>query len=118
MRRRSGLIFNRGQIVTEYAIVVGLLAAATFVGIATYVRRGLQARYRTVVDGAANALVAPTQYEPYYLPDSTSVERSSESRTVGYHAGVTSVSLNDSQTVTEEATSRSADDLAADNDWQ
>jgi len=64
---------NRAQSLAEYALVISLLIMAS-AGMYVYVKRGLQAKYKSIVDHAA--MVAHTtsglnttssQYEPYYL---------------------------------------------------
>lgn len=53
---------RRGQHLTEYALLLAVVAT-TLAGMQTYVRRGVQARLRSVSDIGR---VAP-QYEPYYV---------------------------------------------------
>ena len=43
------LFAKKGQSTAEYAILIGIVIAAA-VGIQTYVKRGLQARFKTTVD--------------------------------------------------------------------
>ena len=117
--KNGGRLFwsARGQSTTEYALLVGLLLVGALVGIRTYVTRGLQARYRSAVDGATTAIHAPTQYEPYYS-SSTSVERTSGHTLLSYNAGKTTYSTQDTQAVVESGSSKSESDLSADDDWK
>lgn len=73
---------KEGQSTVEYALIIGVIVAA-LVGMQTYVKRGLQARYHdgmnflstevsTGTDGVA-ALGATGQYEPYYQNSDYSV---------------------------------------------
>ncbi len=57
-----------GQHSVELAVVFGVVVAA-LMGMQVYAKRSLQARYKSVIDGAAQAgatSAALTQYEPYY----------------------------------------------------
>lgn len=57
-------LFNRrGQNTAEYAILIGLIVAAA-IAMQTYVKRGLQGRFKDEVDKLAETTA---QYEPYYL---------------------------------------------------
>ena len=42
------------------------MLSGALITIGAYVQRGMQARYKTIADGAVTAAGAPTQYEPYY----------------------------------------------------
>jgi len=56
---------NLGQSTAEYAIVIGLvLAAATAMQI--YVKRGIQAKIKGVVDYQPDTMFTTGQYEPDY----------------------------------------------------
>lgn len=73
-----------GQNVTEYAIILTVLVLA-IVGIQTYVKRGLQARYKQGADyvfsdirQASGKAGAVNQYDPYYSGSSITENRSSE----------------------------------------
>lgn len=62
----------KGQSLTEYALIFSVVLAA-LIAMQTYVKRGLQGRYReatdTVVSGLRQATgnsTLPLQYEPYY----------------------------------------------------
>jgi hypothetical protein len=74
-----------GQAVVEYALLVGLVIAA-LTTIQVYAKRGLQARYRTTVDGALQHVGALNQYEPYYA-DSASTVTQDDVTTLTYAPG-------------------------------
>lgn len=63
---------NKGQSLAEYAICLSLVVAA-LTGMQVYVKRGLQARYKTAVDFSADFIAGngvanvTKQYEPYYV---------------------------------------------------
>ena len=70
---------ERGQSILEYAVLISIVIAAA-IGMQTYVKRGLQGRYKAVTDNlviganGGSAAVAnlggPRQYEPYYAESS------------------------------------------------
>jgi len=67
---------KKGQSTAEYAILIGLVVAA-LIAIQTYVKRGLQGRFKTEVDDMAIAtkeLGTTGQYEPYYLDSNYSTQ--------------------------------------------
>jgi len=71
---------RKGQSTAEYAIIIGVIVAA-LIGMQTYIKRGLQARYHDGIqflgaqttdveegEGIPATVAAPFhQYEPYYL---------------------------------------------------
>lgn len=65
---------NKAQSTAEYAILIGVVVGA-LIAMQIYVRRGLQAKMKVVVDepgelrnlgGAFTNVTFPAQYEPYY----------------------------------------------------
>ena len=77
------LATRRGQSTAEYAVVIAFVLAAV-IGMQTYVKRALQAKYRMAsfavsqVKPAAGQLTGYTnleQYEPYYAKASSFTER-------------------------------------------
>lgn len=63
---------RKGQSTVEYALIVGVIVAS-LVAMQTYVKRGLQARYRDGVSFLASEtseLGTTNQYEPYYVDSS------------------------------------------------
>lgn len=66
----------------EYSVCLALVLAA-LLGMQIYVKRGLQGRYKEVVDhaakqaaNAAQFTTSPKQYEPYYIQDQFNVSQS------------------------------------------
>lgn len=106
-----------GQGTLEYVLVIIVLWTAVLV-MQTYVKRGLQARYRTVVDGAVSSVGAPTQYEPYY-PSATTVTTQDAQATSSYVPGGTVTTTWQGSRVTDaNATQEVGVDLQADDDWR
>lgn len=63
---------HKAQSLAEYSLVIALVFAS-ILGMQIYVKRGLQARIKTFVDGATQGISSVaklekplTQYEPYY----------------------------------------------------
>ena len=67
------LMSKRAQSTAEYAVVIAIVLGAV-IGMQTYVKRGLQARYKDVTKAFTDSggtfegtdLTAKLQYEPYY----------------------------------------------------
>jgi len=73
---------RRAQSVAEYSVCLALVLAAVL-GMQIYVKRGLQGRYKELVDhaakqaaSAAGLATSPKQYEPYYVQDNFTVGQS------------------------------------------
>jgi len=73
---------SRAQSVAEYSVCLALVLAAVL-GMQLYVKRGLQGRYKELVDHAAKQASSvaqlttnPKQYEPYYVQDQFTVSQS------------------------------------------
>jgi uncharacterized protein (UPF0333 family) len=62
---RSVKMRRNAQSVIEYSIGVAVVVAA-LIAMVTYTKRGLNGRFKDVVDSAAKAANNTTQYEPYY----------------------------------------------------
>ena len=79
-RKRSG------QSTAEYAIVIGLVIAAA-VAMQVYVKRGIQAKIKGVVDYKPEARFVTNQFEPDYLSSSMNTTRTAnqsvETRALG-----------------------------------
>lgn len=59
------MLKNKAQSLTEYTVcLVAILIALITINL--YVKRGLQGRYKDVVDKTTVAALASGQYEPYY----------------------------------------------------
>ena len=108
---------RRGQALVEHAIVLVSLFAAV-IAMSTYARRGMQARYRTLVDGAVTAIGAPTQYEPYYASaSSTSTQDSTGTFTYAPGGAVTFIG-QETSVIDPGAKQRVGVELHADDAWQ
>jgi hypothetical protein len=117
---------NKAQSLTEYAILATLVIAA-IAGMQVYLKRGLQARVKTFVDGATNGtsflarLSKPlSQYEPYYVQSDITSQALQELTTTHIPGGSTKyVSGN---TVTRKGTittkGTSDEDLKQDDAWE
>lgn len=108
---------GRGQSAIEYAVGI-TVALAALLTMQTYVKRGLQARLRTVVDGATTAIGAPTQYEPYYA-SATSVVTADSHTTFTYAPGGTITATGQETSSLDPGAKQSVGvDLRADDVWQ
>ncbi len=98
---------KRGQSILEYAVLISIVLAAA-IGMQTYVKRGLQGRYKAVTDNLVTGaggnnevaqLAGPRQYEPYYAESSFRTTTTQES-TEAYGQGgvVTRDIVNDRRT--------------------
>ena len=108
----------RGQAVAEYAIVAGVVIAA-IVGMQIYLKRGMQAKWKTVSNmyGSISAnpfagepvgvtpIAAMNQYEPYYAPTTNvTVSSNNSSTTQAIDAagkGTTTFGTNETSSGTE-----------------
>lgn len=105
------------QSTIEYAIAITTVLAAVVV-IGTYLKRGMQARIRTVVDGTATAINAPTQYEPYY-PSAISVVTQDDASTFAYAPGGTITRQGVTTSVVDPGATQSVGvNVRADDEWQ
>jgi len=90
---------RKAQSVAEYSICLALILAA-LLGMQLYVKRGLQGRYRELVDHAAKQSASPKQYEPYYVQDQFTVNQSKiANEDIKYEGLTTRDSLEDSTVV-------------------
>ncbi len=64
---------KKAQTLAEYAILIGIVITS-LVGIEVYVKRGLQAKYKSVVDLAGES-VGIKQYEPYYVKTEQTIKQ-------------------------------------------
>ncbi len=75
---------KKGQNTAEYAILIGLIVAVA-IGMQTYIKRGVQGRFKSEVDDMAantSGLGATKQYEPYYLSSSYTTQTTKDERTL------------------------------------
>lgn len=66
---------NRAQSIGEYTVCLAVVLAA-LLSMQVYVKRGLQGRYKDVVDDATKQAYPLMQYEPYYVQDEYKVNQS------------------------------------------
>lgn len=112
MLRRLG---KKAQTTAEYAILIALVVGAV-VAMQVYVRRGLQARVRDVVDdvdvggqyssvpGLNNIFTAGDQYEPYYNSSTaTTAQTGTDQENLSTGGGVSRTS-NQTTNATREQT--------------
>lgn len=112
---------RKGQSTVEYALIIGVIVAA-LVGMQTYVKRGLQARYHdgmqflaTEVNGGAAGLGATNQYEPYYSESSYAVTQNrNENEAVAARGGTVRTLAQDDRTRAAGGFERSLDTSTAD----
>ena len=106
-------------------MVIGIVVVV-MLGIQVYVKRGLQARFKTTMDGAVTAIGAPTQYEPYYA--SSKYERTADSEVTLTYAPRGAITQRERNVTLEEPTkdasgnplpSRTTEfDVTADDTWR
>ena len=111
----------RAQSSVEYVIAIGAVLGALFL-IQTYVRRALQARYQTMVDGAVLAIANRDQYEPYYPSGNSTVTQQGEVVATYRPGGIVGLSVDQNAPVStiEDAGSweKVGVDLKDDDDWK
>lgn len=69
------MIVAKAQSVAEYSICVAVVLAA-LLGMQILVKRGLQGKYKDLVDYTTKQASSPHQYSPYYVQDSFRVLQS------------------------------------------
>lgn len=105
MARRCYIILSvitkKTQSISEFALFMGMVIVA-YVTISTYIRRGYQARLKTVCDSATELAQTPRQYEPYYVfQNLQGVVSNTESQEDYTQTSITSnTTTNTSQSVT------------------
>lgn len=105
---------NKAQSLAEYAILVSIIVV-TLLGIQVYVKRGLQAKYKSFVDGAGES-VGIKQYEPYYAQTEQTIDQK-QNTTYTYKPKGKLTRGIDSTVVRKDATITQNWDLKADDDW-
>ena len=118
----QGFSSRRAQSRVEYVLAIAALVGGLFL-IQTYVRLGLQARYKTIVDGAVESVnPSANQYEPYYPSASSTVTTDTERKSTYTAGGTVTVKVDDAAPETEivDAGARQdiGFDLKADDDWK
>lgn len=112
---------KEGQSTVEYALIIGVIVAA-LVGMQTYVKRGLQARYHdgmnflaAEVNTGAAGLGTTGQYEPYYQNSDYSVTQDrNEDETVLARGQTTRTLTQDDRTRAINGFEESLDTTGAD----
>ncbi len=107
---------TNGQHLIEYALLFAVVVGA-LVAIQVYVKRTLQARYRAVVDAAAVAISAPTQYEPYYRSETSAAMEDTQQTLTSAPGGQLTTATRSRVVGDAGAVSRVGVDLAADDEW-
>lgn len=119
---------TKAQSLAEYALIISVVLAA-IIGMQVYVKRGLQARLKTFVDGATGT----RQYEPYYTDSKIALQQLNQVA-FNYAAGgrverkwLPVVKDSEGNYIEGNVTKRAGtiktkgvtdEDLAADNAWQ
>ena len=113
-------MMRKGQVAAEYAILIAV-AIAAFVGMQLYVKRGVQSKFKGVVD-QLNFDSSPTgeavlQYEPYYTAAGTSTTTfDTTQKDTGLAGG--KVAITDvKDTTTRTGSSTQEVDLTQDDEW-
>jgi len=124
------MIANKAQSLAEYAVLVALIVAA-LAGINVYLKRGLQARYKTLVDGATTftkvipatettpeevIIVGVKQYEPYYAQSEQTIDRQQATAYTYQTKGALQRGINSTVAVTD-ATETTGLNTGADDAW-
>ena len=115
---------TRGQSVAEYAILVGVVIAA-IIGMQLYVKRGLQAKSKAVVDDfalaggkGASGIASKQQYEPYYTAagaiTNETVNTELATGSAGGMVAITGINASSNRTGTQTQGAN----LGADGAWQ
>ena len=121
LARRQKTI-NRGQSLGELAILLAVIIAA-IIGMQAYLKRGLQARYKSIVDASADAfthtgkdgaITALRQYEPYYASSVFTASVMSDTNLIQAAHQITAV-VND--TYTRSGQQGVGHDFGGDDGW-
>lgn len=108
-------ICRAGQATVEHGLFLGIVIGA-LIALQVFVTRGLNARYKSLVDGTTTALGSSGQYEPYYANSESTVANYS-AVTTEYKPGGEVVRRDRSRQMTESGWQRSQQDLKADDGW-
>ena len=105
---------NKAQSFAEYSILAVLVLTA-ITGIQLYVKRGLQAKYKNVVDCAGD-MSGTKQYEPYYVQSEEVIKQDFVTEHTYEPKGVVKRTI-DEEMLREDAVTTDIFDLEADDDW-
>lgn len=116
------MINRPGQSLGELAILLALIAAVV-IGMQTYFKRGLQARYKSIVDASADAfthagedgaITALRQYEPYYSSSVSTATARQDTNFIQAAHQITAV-VNDASTAARQQSV--GHDFGGDDGW-
>ena len=107
------MIFNKAQTLAEYALLITIIVAA-IAGMQIYLKRGLQAKYKSFVDGAGQ-MAGIKQYEPYYVQSEQTIEQ--EQKTAYTYKPEGKLTRGIDSTITTDATTTIKLDIGADDEW-
>jgi hypothetical protein len=93
---------KRGQSTAEYAIVIGLVIAAA-VAMQVYIKRGVQAKIKGVVDYAPDPMFTTGQYEPDYASSEMDSTRTSSTSIETKAQGEVVRTISDAGEVTQRS---------------
>lgn len=108
---------NRGQSLVEYAVLAGVLVGAVL-AFESYVRRGLQARYKTLANGVTQSAGAPPQYEPYYVSATSITTQDTHKTDRALPGGAREKLALEVRALDPGATQHVGVNLSADDEWQ
>ncbi|MCK9431013.1 MAG: hypothetical protein M0R17_13640 [Candidatus Omnitrophica bacterium] len=103
---------KRGQSTAEYAIVIGLVIAAA-VAMQVYVKRGVQAKIKGVVDHKPDAMFTTDQFEPDYASSDMDSTRKASVTTETKGQGAVDRTIADEGEVTKRWGSQTTSGLPA-----
>ena len=105
---------NKAQTLAEYALLLAIIVASV-IAMQVYVKRGLQARYKKIVDSAGQS-VGMTQYEPYYTKSEETIE---QDHSTTYNYKTEGRLIRDiGSTIKRDSSITIGLDVEADDDWQ
>lgn len=81
------MIRPKGQSLSEYSLMLAMVFIAV-VAVHIYAKRGLQGRYKDVVNEVTTAAAAQQQYEPYYAVSESTVDAPRHITTAHELAGI------------------------------
>jgi|SRR3989338_7906222 len=103
---------NQAQTLTEMALVFTLITGA-LIGMQVYLKRGLQARYKAIVD-ASGDVFGLHQYEPYYASSNFTVTQDQDLENTQAN-GTTATGISD--TVSRQGRQKVGHNETMDDSW-
>ena len=110
---------NKAQSLGEMAVLLAL-TVAVIVGMQVYIKRGLQARYKAIVDASGDAFsytgtAGKRQYEPYY---NSSVFTATANSDINYSQAAGAITADITGDTTErKGWQKTGHDFDAENNW-